>query len=258
MNVSPHGSGHVTIDGKMQASLPSVSVFRDGGSVELIAIPEEGYQFAGWSGDTSGVNATTTVTMDCSKEITANFAIKEYVLTIKFTGNGYVTPEAGTHTYSYGSVVVVGAVPASGWSFDSWNGGVEDITLPISKVAMNSDRTITANFTQNMYTLTLATEGGGNVTPAVGTHNYPEGTAVSITALADSGWRFDGWSGTALDHASTTTVVILDSDKTVVATFSSSFAIWWWVGGAIALAAIVWLIWYRKIGKRNDVANHPA
>jgi uncharacterized repeat protein (TIGR02543 family) len=41
--------------------------------VDLEAIPDSGYEFDGWSGDLSGTDNTTTITMDNHKSITATF-----------------------------------------------------------------------------------------------------------------------------------------------------------------------------------------
>ena len=147
MDVNPSDSGNVRINNELQTSFPSVLSFNNGESVELVAVPKDGYKFDGWRGDASGSHNTTTITMDRSKKITASFSIIEHVLTMKFTGNGYVTPEVGTHMFRHGSVVVIGAVSVSGWAFDSWAGSVSDPNLPITKVVINSDTTLTAKFT---------------------------------------------------------------------------------------------------------------
>jgi uncharacterized repeat protein (TIGR02543 family) len=61
------------------------SLYYDGELVNLTAIPNEGYKFAGWSGDISGNNPTVTVIMDSDKTITATFTpvIKESVRKIE-------------------------------------------------------------------------------------------------------------------------------------------------------------------------------
>ena len=67
-------------------------------------------------------------------------------------------------------------------------------------------------------TLTVNTVGNGYVdlNPAGG--SYPSGTVVTLTANADPGWTFDGWSGDLTGNTNPDTIT-MDGDKTVTATF---------------------------------------
>ncbi len=66
----------------------------------------------------------------------------------------------------------------------------------------------------------LTVEGSGAIEydPALIAPNYPAGTNVTMTAIPDSGWKFQGWSGdlTSTDNPVTVTV---DAAKNIVATF---------------------------------------
>lgn len=77
------------------------------------------------------------------------------------------------------------------------------------------------------YTLTMAVspEGGGTITPTVGTHDYDEDTEVTITATAESGYKFDSWTGDVADTSATTTTVTMDADQTVTANFTEVFTL---------------------------------
>jgi serine protease AprX len=80
--------------------------------------------------------------------------------------------------------------------------------------------TVTVNQILTYYTLTIATDGTGTgmVTPSVGAHIYLSGTVVAITATADPGSVFDGWSGD-LSGTANLTAILMDAAKTVTATF---------------------------------------
>jgi len=69
-----------------------------------------------------------------------------------------------------------------------------------------------------VYTLTIEISGQGTTDPVIGTHKYPEGTVVVLTALAKPGWEFDYWGGTDNNFINPTTVT-MTSDKTVTAYF---------------------------------------
>jgi hypothetical protein len=62
--------------------------YSNGTSVAITASPNYGYVFANWSGDASGTSASTSVTMNGSKAVTANF------------GSAAVTPPNGTTLHS--------------------------------------------------------------------------------------------------------------------------------------------------------------
>ncbi len=85
---------------------------------------------------------------------------------------------------------------------------------------MDGDKTITATFTEDpIYTLTVIQAGsGGTVTPTAGSHTYVSGTSVPVSAVADAGWTFTGWSGDLT--GTTATSISMDGDKTITATFT--------------------------------------
>jgi len=70
----------------------------------------------------------------------------------------------------------------------------------------------------SQYGLTVTTAGQGTVTlyPAGGT--YDEDTVVALTAAADSGWVFNGWSGD-LTGSTNPENITMNSNKSVTATF---------------------------------------
>ena len=69
------------------------------------------------------------------------------------------------------------------------------------------------------YTLTVAKDGTGSgvVTPTVGTYSYVSGATVWLTATANAGSTFAGWSGGLTGNP---TSVTMDGNKVVTATFS--------------------------------------
>ncbi|MBW3578476.1 MAG: DUF1349 domain-containing protein [Actinobacteria bacterium] len=73
------------------------------------------------------------------------------------------------------------------------------------------------------YTLSTSTVGSGSVSRSPDGSSYAEGTEVQLTAVADSGWRFDGWSGD-LTGSANPQALVMDADKSVTATFSADTA----------------------------------
>lgn len=67
LSISVSGSGTVLLS-------PEGGTYDKGTQVTLTAVPAEGWQFANWSGDLTGIYRTATVTMDSDKNIVANFS----------------------------------------------------------------------------------------------------------------------------------------------------------------------------------------
>jgi uncharacterized repeat protein (TIGR02543 family) len=147
--------------------------------------------------------------------------VQQYTLTANTSGNGSVSLNPPGGTYNEGTVVTVTANPDAGWQFDGWSGDLGGSTNP-ETITMNSNKTVTATFSEivvQQYTLTVNTVGQGSVdlNPPGGV--YDSGTNVQLTATADSGWQFSGWSGDLTGSTNPDTIT-MNSNKTVTATFT--------------------------------------
>jgi len=184
--------------------------------VTLTATPDAGWSFAGWSGDLSGTTNPTSITMDADKIVTAAFTQDEYTLTVNVVGGGSVGQDPA-NPYHLNDVVTLTAVPDAGWSFAGWSGDLSGGVNPAS-VTMDSEKTVTATFTQDLYTLTVNVVGSGSVgqDPA---GPYHLNDVVTLTATPDAGWNFAGWSGD-LTGTTNPASVTMTGNKTVTATFT--------------------------------------
>jgi len=149
-------------------------------------------------------------------------------------------PSSYPVSYDFGSGenIRLEAVPTSGYRFDNWSGDLSGATNPTT-IVMDCNKSITASFSQVIYTLTMEVSGSGSTTPTGGTHEYIKGTVVSITATPDSGWQFDGWTGNITAPGSATTTLTMDSDKTVTAKFSISWPLVGRLIGSVVLAGLL-------------------
>jgi len=136
-----------------------------------------------------------------------------YTLTLNTNGNGTVARNPTNAVYPQGAVVTITALPAPGWSFDSWSGDAAGSTNPLN-VTMGGNKTITANFSQ--VTLTVNVTGQGSVSPSGG--SFSNGTVVQLTATPSNGWYFFQWTGDAAGFANPLNLT-LTSNKTVTAVF---------------------------------------
>jgi uncharacterized repeat protein (TIGR02543 family) len=187
--------------------------------VTLTASANPGYSFDYWSGDASGTNPVTTVTMTADKSVTAHFSQDVYTLSIS------VDPVAGgsvgavpSPPYYYGTVVTLTASANPGYSFDYWSGDASG-TNPVTTVTMTADISVTAHFTQNPYTLTIIIDGQGTVVKDPDQTSYAYDTEVELTAIADTNWVFSTWSGDLTGDENPQTIT-MNANKTVTAHFT--------------------------------------
>ncbi len=142
LTITLDGSGSVTKN-------PNQATYAYGTVVTLTAVANTGWVFSSWTGNLSGSTNPTTITMNGNKSVTAHFTANQYTLTITTTGSGSVTKNPNQSTYTYGQVVTVTAVPASGWAFSSWTGDLSGSTNPTT-ITMNGNKAVVAHFVDSM------------------------------------------------------------------------------------------------------------
>ena len=109
--------------------------YEEGTEVSITAIPNQGWEFAGWTGDTDNVDdvdsGQTTVTMPADNiSLTANF--QEEVVPTLFSLHLEVHPEGagavlGEGEYEEGELVNVTATANQGWEFVNWTGDTQHL-----------------------------------------------------------------------------------------------------------------------------------
>ena len=147
--------------------------------------------------------------------IAVTFAQNVYTLTVNVVGSGTVGRNV-TGTYHYGDAVQLTAVPAAGWSFSAWSGDLVGSASP-ADLFIDGDKSVTATFTQNVYTLTVSISGSGSVSRN-NTGPYHYGDAVQLTAVPAAGWTFKQWSGDVSGSGNPQTLIV-DTTPSVTATF---------------------------------------
>jgi uncharacterized protein YkwD len=227
LTVSSTAGGSVTLPGE------GTFACNAGGVAELVASPDAGHRFAGWTGDVDTIDdvqaASTTITMDGDYSVTANF-VPQYVLETDSTDGGDVTiPGEGAAVYDAGAVVELLAEADAGYWFAGWTGDVDtidDVEAASTTIAMNGNCSITANFDRipaTSYTLTVAVSGSGLATQVVEQHTYGAGAVVLIAATPPCGYSFVNWTGdveTIADVNSSRTTITMNGDYFIIANFA--------------------------------------
>ena len=210
LTINIDGNGSVVED-------PDQEKYAHGTIVELTAVHDTGWTFDHWSGDLTGSDNPEYITMDSNKTVTAQFTISEYTLTIIINGSGCVFKDPDQETYEYGTVVELLAYPWDNWSFSHWDGDLSGSNNP-EYITMDSDKMVIVYFSKNEYTLTVNVDGNGNVIKNPDQNTYEHGMIVELTAVHDTGWTFDHWSGD-LAGSNNPEYITMDDNKTVTAHF---------------------------------------
>ena len=97
-------------------------------------------------GDGTGYGSDMTFTTDVAP--TPTLTPITYTLTMAVSGNGTTDPGLGNHTYQQDEIVNISATAMEGWQFVEWSGSVADTNSDHTIVIMDSDKTVTANFSE--------------------------------------------------------------------------------------------------------------
>ena len=155
------------------------------------------------SSPTCGGGGTTTYTVTTTASPTAGGSV------------------SGGGSYTSGSTATLTATAAAGYTFTGWSGGASGTTNPLN-VTVNSNLSVTANFTASTTTYTLTTTAspaaGGSVS---GGGSYASGATATVTATPAAGYTFSGWSGAATGTTNPTTIT-MNANKSVTATFTAT------------------------------------
>lgn len=213
LSVEVVGGGSVTQN-------PEKDDYLFGEVVTLAATANNGWSFAGWSGDFTAMDHTITITIRRDMNITATFSQKEYALTVQSTGSGSVSVEPLQSTYHLGDKVTLTPTANPGWTFAGWGSDAVGTEIPLI-VVIEGDTNITAIFTLDEYTLSVSIQGSGLVTIDPKTDTYHHGNQITLTPVANLGWTFVGWSGDATG-ADVPLTVTIQGDTNITATFTQN------------------------------------
>jgi len=175
----------------------------------------------------SGLTLELTIeSMDSSapSATKATFSIGETAPEVLYTltttvANGIITRSPDKDTYTHGETVTLTVSANTGYTFAGWSGDATGTSDSVT-VTMDSNKSVTANFTQNTYTLTTAATNG-TITKSPNKITYTHGEVVTLTAAANAGYTFTGWSGDATGTSASVTVT-MNSNKSVTANFNGT------------------------------------
>ena len=205
----------------------------EGGSVTLIATPDDGYTFEGWyDGDTKVCDTEEFVVSDVTenKTYTARFAriIVYYTISAEVGESGGGTVSGGGKVEK-GSNVTLTATPDDGYSFVGWYDGTTRVATTKEYTVKNvkADKTYTAKFSKIIIYYTISAEGGTEGGSVSGGGKVAKGGSITLTATADDGYTFDGWYDGDTKVCETEEFVVenVTANKTYTAKFTEITAV---------------------------------
>jgi Protein of unknown function (DUF1566)/Divergent InlB B-repeat domain len=158
----------------------------------------------------------------CVRLVRAGKAVQHLNLKLtvipRSSGKILINPHETTK-YLPGSTPTLTAEPALGYSFKCWRENASGES-PSCALVMDADKSVTAEFELNSYSLAVQTTGTGQGTVQYESSlSYAYGTSILLTAVASVGSVFVRWIGSDTDDGSDC-IVTMDSDKSVTAEFA--------------------------------------
>ena len=180
---------------------------------QISAIPNYGYHFVQWSDGNLDNPRSLVLIQDTI--LTAEFAPNNYTITTRsnYTERGSTL---GDTTTTYLNYITISAIPNYGYHFTLWNDGNTDNPR---RIQVNQDKTYTAYFDKNIYSITTNcnhTQGSVN---SVSTSEYLDN--ITLTATPHIGYQFIQWSDGQTDNPRD---FILTQDTTFTAEFAQAFS----------------------------------
>lgn len=169
-----------------------------GDVITLPAAPtREGYDFGGWSdGNTTyGAETQYTVSATGTTTLTAQWTPTQYRISYELNGGTNADTNPNAYTIEDNDVTLV-APTREGYTFSgwTWEGQTEPTLDAVINKGSSGDKSFTANWTANTYTIRFVggkgTEGGTADVPAT----YDQSVTLTPNGFTKADWKFLGWN----------------------------------------------------------------
>jgi len=213
ISASSKGGGTVAIDPPDGAYFPNSTAI-------LTATASDGWTFLGWNGDASGTNPVVSVAAANDRCVEAVFGTALH--TNVPVGSGSILMEPALGLYPYGARVRLTAAPQLGGYFGFWGNAASGTGAVLDFTVSNANATIAAVFftlSSGQNALTVIPQGSGQVAVSPLQNYYSLGQRVTLTANAEPGQDFTGWSGST-NGISNPLIITMNQSKTLAATFT--------------------------------------
>lgn len=178
--------------------VPGTYTYPKDSSVELNAIPSDGWKFEKWHSPELGESFNENVNIVMDKDITmsAEFSeipVPKYSLTLSKSGEGEITPFEGTQFYLRGEKINISAIPVNGYKFVRWDSNLGTFLNSSVEITIDQNITLNAVFEPLSVNVEISSVGNGITNPRNGIYNVQIGSIFSIDASSNDVWEFKYW-----------------------------------------------------------------
>ncbi len=210
---------NVVGNGNIELSQPDNSQgYTYGEVVTITAQPDDGWDFDGWSGLSTGITNSLSITLSEDSAITATFLAREYQLNlIQPDTGGAISASPSRATYTYNTPIQLTANTETGYVFNEWLGDLSS-SQPVETINITDNMTVTALFEIASYGVEAAVVGQGQIELSPLQAVYSHGSIIDVTALPQEGWLFSNWGGGLTGNSPNESLTIVEAE-TITATF---------------------------------------
>ena len=200
-----------------------------GAEVTLEAVAGECCDFGEWKVDGISVEGNPiTVTMDSEHSVTATCTESgPCTLTVSIvpegTGTISLDPTQPEEGYACGTDVDLTATPSEGYTFSHWSGALSGSANPAT-IYMDSDKEVTANFSEISYTLTVSSDGCCPITVEYGetSGEVASGGSEEFTITCGADVTLEAANGECCDFGEWKVDGISVEDNPIIVTMNSN------------------------------------
>lgn len=149
VSATPEHTVTISVNGNGTVTGANTGKYLEGTELTLTATPEDHYEFTGWTGDVTLTDNPLTIPVDGDKNITANFAKKQYTLTVFVNDENKGTIDVATGSHEYGTEVTLTATPKPGYKLLAWS---NKATTPSVTLTMDNNKAVSAYFVKEYAT----------------------------------------------------------------------------------------------------------
>ena len=183
------------------------------------ATANAGYTFTSFSGDCTGSSPCTLTNVTANKSVTASFTLNSYTITATASPAAGGSVSCTPNPVNHGSNSVCTATANTGYSFANFSGDCTGAS-PCTLTNVTSNKTVTASFTLNSYTITATANpvAGGTVSCAPNPVNFGSNSVCTFSTMSGYTASVGGSCGGSVSGSAYTTNTIT-GDCTVTVSF---------------------------------------